>query len=146
MANKKISELTEKTTFGDGDFLAGTQGTGAADNRKYGKAAMQAAVGGGGASIIGLYTVIFKPVGDCVVHPSYVDVTSPVTLVPQEGVLVIRSEGTNFDVFISASCGKNGLSIDNSSTQLASVDFPLGGSGNVYVEVVLIKFPYVEEP
>ena len=47
MANKKISELTEKATFGDDDFLAGTQGTGATDNRKYGKAALLDAVGGG---------------------------------------------------------------------------------------------------
>lgn len=34
--SQKISALTTKTTFGDNDFLAGTQGTGAGDNRKYG--------------------------------------------------------------------------------------------------------------
>lgn len=60
MANKKISELTEKTTFGDDDFLAGTQGAGATDNRKYGKAAIQAAVGGGFVPLSG--TEVGSPV------------------------------------------------------------------------------------
>lgn len=44
MADSKISALTTKTTFGDDDFLAGTQGTEATDNRKYGKEALQNAV------------------------------------------------------------------------------------------------------
>jgi hypothetical protein len=44
MANQKISDLTEKTTVESSDFLAGTQGTGTGDNRKYGLTALTALI------------------------------------------------------------------------------------------------------
>lgn len=56
MASQKISQLTEKTTFGDDDFLAGTQGTGATDNRKYGNTAIQHAVANGKKTYVALLT------------------------------------------------------------------------------------------